>query len=158
VNAHAIELLDEPERTRAIGSFDPQLRFALDALHANWSETVADATGACVGCRHSDAGVGVVAKVVAGAPQHRKLELLLLGAPERTTVACVRASVGWIARAFDANRLVCELAEGDFLEPLVASCGFVREAIYDEALFVDGRRRALVVYGWLRSDAVRASG
>ncbi len=139
-------------------TFPSQARLRLALLNRAWAgpneltnDTTADAdTYIC--CRHEGGSIDVVAKVRGSLPRHRKLEITFLVRHD-AVAPCLTNITSWLLRTYDVNRLECNLNEGSPLAPLLEQCRFKREAAFDEALFLDGRRCALVVFGLLRADA-----
>jgi hypothetical protein len=156
---HEASAINDTDLRNALASFPSEIVTDVTLLHAMWGKPSGDlrGDGACsyLYCRHDDSKICVIAQLVTSKPQHRKAEVAILATRDPSIAYCIQAILRWTFSNYDVNRLECNQSEDGHLREALESAGFTQEAVFDEALFIHGRRNALIVYGLLRPDMSR---
>lgn len=102
------------------------------------------------GCEHEDYAMHPVF-LMSGLNTTRSADIIIFES-EHLTPACVDRVAILLFSTYDVNRVSTQLAIESTLENILQRSVFEREVVYDRALFIEGRRTGLAIYGALRKD------
>jgi len=151
---HLVDPVSEAEAASVFDSLPCRTAFEMRIVHGGWANapSFGDEPQSYVCCRHDDA-VAVIARLRFAKPKHRKVDVAFVVVDEMVDPAvCVAAMVHWMFTWRDVNRIECNLPERDALVRALEKCHFMREAVFAEALYLNGSRCGAAVYAVLRSD------